>query len=440
MKLLITESQLKKIIQENLTNNNEYFDLIDVSVYFQSNPKGVKYYSKNTPVNITLGSTKQNDIININHKIRMKKDAVGDIIILKGETDNWSTMIGNFRYTSTSILKKGKVYDIIIYKNCNSLGEYVKEKNFTLVQPAMTFWGTGGNTTNVPFKEVRINGFVESQKTMNACKSVYSPLDLLKAKNWWKEQLNSVTAQRMAAVNNTTYQYINNTIFPKYKNFIDRIQYFFLSTNETGTNFSYGNSKNAWAWVFDNGKDTNIYINCANYQTENDSVATLVHEIQHQLNGIYQMTPNINVSAVVTPYSRTDVFFGWRNFIEPEGPISKEYIDSQYERVEITNQIINHWKNEISGLSDRSKKYACRETEQLSRIKSFQQRFNISSGGFTVEFFLPYINGQKHDTEMWWFLCCWALSGFKPIEELVKDLNQNIAKNISTNTSQVFSV
>lgn len=440
--------RIKQVLLEYSLPENEYHDLINVSVSFASNPNKKTYYGKNDNISFYLKSTKDYDKVIITYQIKMKKEMVGSLLPEEGaghQTDNWTVKVPN----ENGLLEKGKTYKFSLEQDCNELGRYISDYGFVEITPAMGYYKNNpwGQFT-VPLTPLKINEFKESTQTMNACKAKYSNFALQSAKNWWRKNLNDSTAKRIADVNRKSVDYIKKNIFPKYLDAINKMKYSFLSTNSTGLNYFYSDSQYAWAWVYGDGEDFNIYINCANYKTEDNPVGTLVHEIQHILYGIYKMTPEKNVTAVVSKAKITDIFGLWN--VENWSEILNQMIDNllvaktdthtstgnKTSQLKIPQKIFGSWLQEAK---NNDPKYACSPTEQLSRIKSFQQRFNIPIGGFTVEFFEPYILRKKSDSEMSWFLNCWALNGFKLIELVVRDLNQLIAYETDKTKYQDFA-
>jgi hypothetical protein len=50
---------------------------------------------------------------------------------------------------------------------------------------------------------------------------------------------------------------------------------------------------------------------------------------------------------------------------------------------------------------------------------------NIKPGqNITPQMLKPYINGEKHHTDISWILMCWASKGFKDINLFLSDLNK----------------
>ena len=69
--------------------------------------------------------------------------------------------------------------------------------------------------------------------------------------------------------------------------------------------------------------------------------------------------------------------------------------------------------------------YSCRTTEKMSNIMAIRKHFNLKPGGnITKEMLKPYINRDKHQTDIFWVLCCWALNGFPDINIMLNKINQ----------------
>ena len=69
--------------------------------------------------------------------------------------------------------------------------------------------------------------------------------------------------------------------------------------------------------------------------------------------------------------------------------------------------------------------YSCRTTEKMSNIMAIRKHFNLKPGGnITKEMLIPYIEGDKNDTNIYWVLSCWALNGFPDINIMLNKINQ----------------
>ena len=63
--------------------------------------------------------------------------------------------------------------------------------------------------------------------------------------------------------------------------------------------------------------------------------------------------------------------------------------------------------------------------EKMSNIMAIRKHFNLKPGGnITKEMLIPYIEGDKNDTNIYWVLSCWALNGFPDINIMLNKINQ----------------
>jgi hypothetical protein len=70
----------------------------------------------------------------------------------------------------------------------------------------------------------------------------------------------------------------------------------------------------------------------------------------------------------------------------------------------------------------------------MSNITSIRKLFNIKPGqNITLEMLKPYIKGDKHHTDIYWLLSCWALNGFSDINTLINKMNQLAYQDFKSN-------
>ena len=69
--------------------------------------------------------------------------------------------------------------------------------------------------------------------------------------------------------------------------------------------------------------------------------------------------------------------------------------------------------------------YVCSETEKMSNIMAMRNLFGIKAGGrITSNMLIPYINNDKYNRNVSWFLLCWAQRDFADIDEMLDNLNK----------------
>jgi hypothetical protein len=426
MKIIVKESQFlrvleKKLLKEYNLPENKYHDVLGVSIYYDKNKNQSKNFSKDDDITFILKKSTDEDIINIRYILKMKISATGT---LDTNSYGWSTEIEGPGIQSRKIdppynLEQGKTYYITLRRGLNSLGELINLEGYAKTSPFMEYNQPSGVVSLTP---ITLKDLKESPQELNACKKVYSQTALKDSINWWKNKFTPEFAKRISDINlpynkKITPEYVINNIFPKYVKILDGIKYYYLNSNSVGTNYYYNDIKSTYAWVYDDPEnlyDGKIYINCANYKNEKNAVAVMIHELQHKLYGIFKMTPDEN----------TDEIFGTvKNIKKNVTNLSKELESTST----LNKNDIDYWFKE--GKSNEKDSYTCNPSEQLSRIKKLQYIYNIPDGGFTVDFFIPFIKQTEYELNMDWFLTCWGVHGCIPIEQVVMNLNAKVAMN-----------
>jgi hypothetical protein len=244
----------------------------------------------------------------------------------------------------------------------------------------------------------------------------------------------------------TNFKYENNEkerdIFEEYFDCIDSLKLVFYDNtmrHPPGYNeIILSKAKSAYAFVTRTTPE-NVYVNCS--MDDDDALETLIHEIQHLLYEIKPLNPSINISNVfIKPGDKKigpkDVLGVLKN---------NSTTDSQYdtnsdnsENIKLNGKIlglpwtdISFWDYNVKVKIRRRIKnnndpgYICRETEKASNIQSIRNLFGIKPGqNITPEMLKPYINNEKHNTDVTWLLLCWASNGFKDIRLFLSDINK----------------
>ena len=305
------------------------------------------------------------------------------------------------------------------------------------------FFGNVKITYDTNFKNIE-----NVVKVNNKCTSKYPPL-LKQAQDYWRKWLSSpITKQKFKK--NWNVQPKNDTvggkkvddIFEEYFDCIDSLKLVFYDNtmrHPPGYNeIILSKAKSAYAFVTRTTPE-NVYVNCS--MDDDDALETLIHEIRHLLYEIKPLNPSINISNVfIKPGDKKigpkDVLGVLKN---------NSTTDSQYdtnsdnsENIKLNGKIlglpwtdISFWdlsvkveiRRRIKNNNDLG--YICRETEKASNIQSIRNLFGIKPGqNITPEMLKPYINNEKHNTDVSWLLLCWASNGFKDIRLFLSDINK----------------
>jgi hypothetical protein len=203
----------------------------------------------------------------------------------------------------------------------------------------------------------------------------------------------------------------------------------------------YHGVKNAYAFVRPNssGSDTNIYINCS--QNDPDPYGTLIHEIQHLIYGIKPLNPENKIKNVFvtdktvkdTPNKITSSVSSSKTKVSKDKKRFPPNVVTTAKKLQIQPSQVNFW---ITSAKSDDPDYVCEETEKMSNIMSIRKTFNVPPGGqITLKMLLPYIKNEKKDTDISWFLECWALRGFPDIQTLINKTNDLALTQTNTNNN-----
>jgi hypothetical protein len=267
-------------------------------------------------------------------------------------------------------------------------------------------------------KQIKVNSY---------CTSKYPPL-LKQAQDYWRKWLSSsITKQKFRT--NWNVQPKNDMIdgkkvddiFEEYTDCINNLKLVFYD-NTTTHSPGFPSSLEFYAFV-DKTTPENIYVNCS--LTDDDPLGTLIHEIQHLLYLIRPLNPSITIKNVFLKpgdkkLSIKDLFQS--NYKDTNN--SKDLINaSQF--LDVEENTLNGWLRSSKVAKPLDPGYICRETEKASNIQSVRHLLNIKPGqNITPQMLKPYINGEKHHTDISWILMCWASKGFKDINLFLSDLNK----------------
>ena len=196
--------------------------------------------------------------------------------------------------------------------------------------------------------------------------------------------------------------------------------------------------KNANSYAFVHRTEPNkIYVNCS--KNDEDPYGTLIHEIQHLLYYIKPLNPGVQISNVFvdsnTEKSTPETFFDFSKNSNQQSSkisgidaVSKEYGVSVDFLEEIKFDAYYHEVEVEYG-------YVCRETEKMSNIMAIRNLFGVNPGqNITKKMLLPYIKGNKEDTNVSFILYCWALRNFPDLDGMLYKMNRLAYQNTKKDT------
>lgn len=197
--------------------------------------------------------------------------------------------------------------------------------------------------------------------------------------------------------------------------------------------------KGALAFVADYGagelSDNKIYFNCSKFTNYDNALLTLIHEIQHLIYQIKPLNPekkmkNIFVTNNTDLETKNDIMNNLessktKKYEEYENEIKNAASDLLLDKLYLFS-----WKDNADMESLRHPGYACELTETMSHISSIRKILGLKPGdNITYKMLKPYIIFDKKDTDIYWFLVCWASKGFPDINKVLNNINQLAIKN-----------
>ena len=259
-----------------------------------------------------------------------------------------------------------------------------------------------------------------------SCKSKWLP-HLKRAKDYWIQWFsNPINKSKFkknwgVGVDNKIDGITVDDLFKKYINTLNPINLVYYD-NITS---KYVNVQGDYAYV-NKSEPTKIYVNCS--QDDDTPYETLIHEIQHTLYNIKPLNPSVKIGDVFvndkTKKMTPSTFFS-SNSSQNNIESSSTNIESVAKTYNINKDTLNWWLNVAKVDEKETPGYSCRTTEKMSNIMAIRKHFNLKPGGnITKEMLIPYIEGDKNDTNIYWVLSCWALNGFPDINIMLNKINQ----------------
>jgi len=255
------------------------------------------------------------------------------------------------------------------------------------------------------------------------CKSKWTSY-LKQAKDYWIQWLSSpITKSKFkknwgVGVDNKIDGITVDDLFKKYINAINAINLVYYDNVTASSN----STKNTFAYVIDT-QPTKLFVNCS--KNDEQPLTTLVHEIQHTLYKIKPLNPSVKIGDVfvkdgtkkMTPKDFEVSYEALSKFWVNIRKVSKKYGINEF--------TLFTWLRTAKSQEKNNPNYACKETEKMSNIMAIRKLFNLKPGeNITKEMLIPYIKKEKYDGQIYWVLCCWALSGYQDINIMINKINQ----------------
>jgi hypothetical protein len=401
MEILIKESQYNLLLEQSNVVS-AYNDIVAASSGLGTNPdKILKAFDK-------IRNLK--DFTKLLSMFKDKKTGYGrfsDMINQEYERDNYDD----------AVKLKQKLYPLGVMVSFNTarngFGQDVFRGNFT-------------------FKYNSSQNTKQNNTSNKNCVNKTKPL-LSAAKKNWVDWLSSPITKQKFIKNWSDKDYdINdvNRIFKNYINSLNNLKLIFYNNSmDSIEGVDLNGSRNSYAFVT-KVSPNNIFFNCS--LNNNDSLGTLIHEIQHILYYIHPLNPDHKVEKLFVDKNTKKLGpfdFLSKLFKNSTDNNSNKLLSQSIQNVSTKYGVKPNYLNNLYSNSYQYEKknpgYACSMNEKMSNIMSMRKLFNIKPGqNITLEMLNPYIKGEKRDGNVSWLLSCWALKKFPDINTLINNMNQ----------------
>lgn len=243
----------------------------------------------------------------------------------------------------------------------------------------------------------------------------------------WSLYNKSTSLSRLNDIANLTKTY------QKYYNVLDnlKIEFYHCNTNYTKTGIQLDDEDRLRTYAFVNKHRMGlIHVNAS--IVDNNALDTLIHEIQHLLYYIKPINPAKQIRNVfVGPNNPPESISSIKQTNLPNSSTIDPKLNVVSNKYNINANVLATWLT----IKPLNPGYKCRETEKMSNIIAIRHHFKMKpSDKLTVNMLRPYINREKHHTDVSWFLSCWAENGFPDLQQLINRTNQ-LAINTKSSTS-----
>ena len=262
------------------------------------------------------------------------------------------------------------------------------------------------------------------------CKSVYTDSVLQKAKDYWKNWLESpATLEKIAKNYKTTAEDIKSNYVPKWLEIIEPLK--IVYKNMARWDIAAVDTSASKKEVYVNPKSIVFKPNFrAKY--EEDPIRTLVHELQHKMSSLIPINPAEVVTAALG--QRTDPRTGKYHIAFGDDVLKRIGEDLGVDMEKHKRRAYYYW--DAFRYSKSVNTYAKSPTEMVSRINALKYKYGIKpedQHGLKPEMFRQTFLKEKVDADMDWILVAWAGYGFPPFQEFLDRLG-SLAANSKNKT------
>lgn len=257
---------------------------------------------------------------------------------------------------------------------------------------------------------------------------------LIKARKWWVDWLNDpITKSKIIKNYNAnkkpnepvaTEQWLNKTLYPIYFKVLYSLELRYHDPNKPDAKFKFTfDDMDAIMFVKPNIPAT-IFINTRQIASDTTPLENMIHEIQHLL---YHKWPMNSTATVLKIFNNKA-----ENMITSQSILDSN-LQSISKKYQVGTDVLKWWEDERARQEKERPGYISSPNEKLSNINAIRKLFNLKPGQpITVAMIKPYINGTKHNINVFWFLLGWASENFPDLQQLLNDIN-NLAQTNDAN-------
>ena len=348
------------------------------------------------------------------------KEIILDDVVVGSEIQTKFKSPPNLDFTENSIwLSKNNPNTNIRWEYKKENGKYYYKRNMT----KSPWIETGGDVelaiAFIYFEEAPERYFLEWQKGLNYAVTYWknwlnNEETIRKLKENWKNYPKEMN--KYGCISNSEEVYkgdnIKNLVLSKYNQILDNLKIYIYSRY---TPKIYKKHSGTIAFVATKPCETKQVVHCnIDFTFREDLNEIMIHEIQHAL---YAMAP-------LNPDSKVNQIFKNKNNFLDKFFKNKSEIKTTIDEYEEDN--IDFWSNAAKKEAKKDDpNYICRETEKLSNIQSIRKLFGVGPGQkLTKQMFEPYIRRDKDDTDVYWYLVCWAHKQFPDLNKMIEKINE----------------
>jgi len=360
-----------------------------------------------------------------------------DFVMLKNMFSDKRTGYNRFEKMVNSEYDSFNLNDINkLYYALNAIGVNTA---FNIKRKFGTTFFNGGFT----IKKISRQNQIKNCKVTKDCQNKYKK-ELTRAVTFWKNWLKDPITQQKVQKNWDAWYATGKLqvamIFPMYFNLLNNLQLVYYHCGMP----DYTNNQNDFAFVRPNmlGTNKNVYVNCSKNDT--DIYGTLIHEIQLIIYGIKPLNPEKKLNYIFvkkntikdTVNKITSSLLSSKAKSNEKNKKYSPLVVTTANKYQVDPQKIDLWLQAAKLNEADDPGYVCSTTEKMSNIMTMRKLFNIQPGGkITLKMLLPYIKRDKIDTNIEWYLMCWALKGFPDLQTLLNKTNDLALTQTNTNTN-----